>query len=59
MGQHVPVDAVWHAALQAEAEVEFQVEDIQVVGLRQPTAVEVGFNDVITQRGAQVAHLLG
>lgn len=58
MSQGVPVDAIWHAVLQAEAEVEVQVQDIQSVGLRQPAAVEVGFNDVMTQRGAQVAHLL-
>lgn len=57
-GQCVPVDAVWHAVLQVEAEVEVQVEDVQAVGLRQPTTVEVGFNYVITQRGTQVAHLL-
>lgn len=58
MSQCIPVDAVWHAVLQAEAEVEVQVQDIQSIGLRQPAAVEVGFNDVITQLGAQVAHLL-
>lgn len=58
MGQCVPVDIVWHAMQQPEAEVEVQVQDIQSVGLRQPTAVEVGLYDVITQCGAQVAHLL-
>ena len=49
MGQGVPVNAVRHAVLQAEAEVEVQVEDVQAVRIRQLTAVEVGLDDVITQ----------
>lgn len=48
MGQCVPVDTVGHAVLQIETEVEVQVEDVQAIGLRQLTTVEVGFNYVIT-----------
>lgn len=59
MGQCIPVDAVGHAVLQVGAEVEVQVEDVQTVGVCQPTAVEVCFNYVIAKRGTQVAHLLG
>jgi len=57
MGQRVPVDAVRPPVLQAEAEVEVQVEDVEAVLLRQPAAVEVGLDDVVAQRGSQVAQL--
>ncbi|TNN37379.1 hypothetical protein EYF80_052447 [Liparis tanakae] len=59
MGQRVPVDAVRPPVLQAEAEVEVQVEDVEAVLLRQPAAVEVGLDDVVAQRGSQVAQLWG
>ncbi len=58
MSQRVPVDAVRHSVLQAETEVEVQVQDVQPVGVCEATAVEVGFDDVITQCVAQVTHLL-
>lgn len=58
MGQCIPVDAIFHAMLQAKAEVEVKVQDIQSIGPCQLAAIEIGLNDVVTQRGAQVVHLL-
>lgn len=57
MGEGVPVDSVMRAVLQGEAELEVEVQHIHPVAVSQSSAVEVGFNHIVTQLGSLVCNL--
>lgn len=58
VSQGVPMDAVFGAVLQEEAEVEVEVQHVHLEGFSQNSAVEVCFDHVMTQMGRLVRDLL-
>lgn len=59
VGEGVPVDSVAGAVLQGEAEVVVEVQHVQLVGVGQGAAVEVGLDHVVAQQGSLVLNLEG